>query len=130
MPKSAAFIQIKQGVLEITSKIPVGHVTTYAAIGEHLNVIARHVAYILATLNIEEKLELPWYRVVAENGAISSGKFNSRHHAQVESLKEEGFQFTNKNHVDNFVELFCSPDSLVSWDRSNEYYLKDRSLDN
>jgi methylated-DNA-protein-cysteine methyltransferase related protein len=74
IPKSAAFIQIKAGVIEITSNIPVAQITTYSAIGEHLNLMPRHVAYILTTLSLEEKLELPWYRVVAEKGAISLGK--------------------------------------------------------
>jgi methylated-DNA-protein-cysteine methyltransferase related protein len=112
MPKSAAFIQIKAGVIEITANIPVARVTTYSAIGEHLNVMPRHVAYILTTLSLEEKLELPWYRVVAENGAISLGKLTDRHYAQIEYLKAEGVQFTAKNHVVDFDELFCSPQQL------------------
>jgi methylated-DNA-protein-cysteine methyltransferase related protein len=90
MPKSSAFIQIKAGVVEITANIPVARITTYSAICEHLNVMPRHVAYILTTLSLEEKLELPWYRVVAEKGAISLGKLTDRHYAQIEYLKAEG----------------------------------------
>jgi methylated-DNA-protein-cysteine methyltransferase related protein len=125
MPKSSAFIQIKAGVIEITANIPVARVTTYRAIGEHLNVMPRHVAYILTTLSLEEKLELPWYRVVAEKGAISLGKLTDRHHAQIEYLKSEGVQFTAKNHVVDFDELFCSPQHLVTWDNHDKHYLKD-----
>jgi methylated-DNA-protein-cysteine methyltransferase related protein len=125
MPKSAAFIQIKAGVIEITANIPVAQVTTYSAIGEHLNVMPRHVAYILTTLSLEEKLELPWYRVVAEKGTISLGKLTDRHYAQIEYLKAEGIQFTHKNYVIDFDELFCSPKQLVIWDNHDKHYLKD-----
>jgi methylated-DNA-protein-cysteine methyltransferase related protein len=125
MSKSSAFTQIKAGVIEITANIPVARVTTYRAIGEHLNVMPRHVAYILTTLSLEEKLELPWYRVVAEKGAISLGKLTDRHYAQIEYLKAEGVQFTAKNHVVDFDELFCSPQQLVTWNNHDKYYLKD-----
>jgi methylated-DNA-protein-cysteine methyltransferase related protein len=125
MPKSTAFAQIKAGTIEITANIPVGRVTTYGAIGEHLNVMPRHVAYILTTLSLEEKLELPWYRVVADRGAISSGKLNARHHAQIDYLQQEGIQITAKNRIESFDRLFCSPQQLVNWNRHDKYYLKD-----
>jgi methylated-DNA-protein-cysteine methyltransferase related protein len=127
MAKSSAFIEIKLGILEIAAKIPVGHVTTYSAIGEHLNVMTRHVAYILATLSLEEKLEFPWYRIVADKGAISASKLNSRYLAQIEHLKQEGVKFTAKNCVENFDELFCLPQQLVNWDRRDRQYLLDRA---
>jgi methylated-DNA-protein-cysteine methyltransferase-like protein len=125
MPKSSAFIQIKAGVIEITANIPMARITTYSAIGEHLNVMPRHVAYILTTLSLEEKLELPWYRVVAEKGAISLSRLTDRHYAQIEYLKAEGVQFTAKNHVVDFDELFCSPKQLVTWNNHDKHYLKD-----
>jgi methylated-DNA-protein-cysteine methyltransferase related protein len=125
MPKSVAFIQIKVGVIEITANIPVARITTYDAIGEHLNVMPRHVAYILTTLSLEEKSQLPWYRVVAKKGAISLSKLTARHHSQIEYLKEEGIQLTAKNHVVDFDKLFCPPKQLVTWDNHDKYYLKD-----
>jgi methylated-DNA-protein-cysteine methyltransferase-like protein len=123
MPKSPAFIQIKEGVLDIASKIPVGQITTYGAIGEHLNVMARHVAYILATLTFAEREELPWYRVVGDRGTISSRKLNARHQLQIENLQAEGIIFTSKNSVEKFDELFCSPAQLVTWNYQNKRYL-------
>ncbi len=129
MPKSIAFAQIKAGTIEITANIPVGRVTTYGAIGEHLNVMPRHVAYILTTLSLEEKLELPWYRVVADRGAISSGKLNVQHYAQINYLQQEGIKITAENRIENFDELFCSPQQLVNWDRHDRYYLKDNSIE-
>jgi methylated-DNA-protein-cysteine methyltransferase related protein len=126
MPKSPAFMQIKEGVLEIASKIPVGHVTTYGAIGEHLNVMARHVAYILATLTFEEKLALPWYRVVADQGVITLGKVNARYRTQIEKLRQEGVQLTAENRVENFDALFSPPSQLVTWNHRTKHYLADQ----
>jgi methylated-DNA-protein-cysteine methyltransferase related protein len=96
MPKSAAFIQIKAGVIEITANIPVSLVTTYLAIGEHLNVMPCHVAYILTTLSLEEKLELPWYRVVAEKGAISLGKLTDDIMPKLNISKQKEFNLRLK----------------------------------
>ncbi len=126
MPKSAAFIQIKAGILEITSKIPEGRVTTYQAIAQHTNVMSRQVAYILAMLTDAERQDLPWYRVVADKGAIlSSGKLPSRHIAQIDRLQKEGITFTAKNKVENFEGVFCLPEQIVSWNRSERHYLHD-----
>jgi methylated-DNA-protein-cysteine methyltransferase related protein len=123
MPKSSAFIQIKEDVLAIVTEVPVGNVTTYGAIGEHLNVMARHVAYILATLTDEERESLPWHRVVGNQGAIATGKLTARHRHQIEDLQAEGILCNAKNIVQNFDELFCSPDQLVNWNHSSKRYL-------
>jgi methylated-DNA-protein-cysteine methyltransferase related protein len=123
MPKSSAFIQIKEAVLAIVTEVPVGNVTTYGAIGEHLNVMARHVAYILATLTDQERAALPWHRVVGNQGAIATGKLTARHRHQIEDLQAEGILCNAKNMVQNFDELFCSPDQLVNWEHRNKRYL-------
>jgi methylated-DNA-protein-cysteine methyltransferase related protein len=131
MPKSSAFIQIKADLLAIVTEVPVGNVTTYGAIGEHLNVMARHVAYILATLTDQEREKLPWHRVVGNQGAIAKGKITAWHRHQIEDLQVEGIYCTAKNIVQNFDELFCAPAQLVTWDHSTKRYLVDQeSLSN
>jgi methylated-DNA-protein-cysteine methyltransferase-like protein len=70
MPKSATFAHIRRDVLEITAAIPAGKVTTFRAIGAQLDVMPRHVAYILATLEPDEHAALPWHRVVADDDRI------------------------------------------------------------
>ncbi len=72
MAGSAAYARIRRDVLAITAAIPPGRVVTHAAIGAHLDVVPRHVAYILAMLTAEEKDALPWHRVVGADGAIRS----------------------------------------------------------
>jgi len=64
MPNYAAFARIKGEVFAVTWAVPEGRVTTYATVGEHLGVMARYVAYILATLTEEERLDVPWHRAL------------------------------------------------------------------
>lgn len=54
MPKSESFARIKADVLAIARAIPPGRLTSFWAIGSHLDGAPRHVAYILATLTLDE----------------------------------------------------------------------------
>jgi methylated-DNA-protein-cysteine methyltransferase related protein len=118
MPKSEAFIKIKADILEITKHIPAGHVTTFAAIADYLNVVPHHVAYILSTLSHEEADEVPWHRVVADGGAIKAG---SRGASQKERLEAEGLSFDNTA-LENFENVWLEPNKLVPWKRKTGRY--------
>ncbi len=96
MPKSAAFIRIKADVLNIVAAIPEGRVSTYRSIGAHLDVMPRHVAYILTMLTADEKARLPWYRVVADGGALGVPKFDHSGRSQAERLQAEGIDVLGK----------------------------------
>lgn len=89
MPKSAAFVRIERDVLAMTRAVPEGRVSTFASLGGHIDVMPRHVAYILATLEDGERELVPWHRIVAERG-----KLGARNPAtlaeQIERLAEEG----------------------------------------
>jgi methylated-DNA-protein-cysteine methyltransferase-like protein len=89
MSRSIAFEKIRSDVLGATASVPLGRVTTYALIGDHLEVMARHVSYILATLTDEEQERIPWHRVTGVGGKISTTNA-SRHRVQVQRLKAEG----------------------------------------
>lgn len=119
MPKSEAFINMKADIVEITSNIPAGHLTTYAAIAEHLNVVPRHVAYILSTLSHEEADTVPWYRVVTDKGVVKAG---TRGNAQKIYLENEGISFA-KNAVRDFENLFLPATKLVDWKRKTNRYI-------
>jgi methylated-DNA-protein-cysteine methyltransferase related protein len=90
MLRSEAAFRTKEQVLLIVAAIPEGRFTTYGSIGEYLQVPARRVAYILATLSAEERVTVPWYRVVPESGAFSTVKRQSDGKAQAELLSTEG----------------------------------------
>jgi methylated-DNA-protein-cysteine methyltransferase-like protein len=108
MPKSAAFIRIKADVLAIVQEIPFGRVCTYACIGQHLDVMARHVAYILATLTDDERDGLPWHRVVAASGAINRTK-HGRGAEQRTALMAEGVAVSTKGIVANLDQHRWNP---------------------
>lgn len=102
MPRSPNFNRIKGQVLEVTRAIPAGRVVSFAAIGDYLEVMARHVAYILATLDEEEREEVPWHRVVGEGGSVPERR-GSPGPTQTELLALEGVSVVKR--------------MVVEWDR-------------
>jgi methylated-DNA-protein-cysteine methyltransferase related protein len=62
--------RIKADVLAIVRRIPAGRVATHGQIGRHLAVIPRHIATVLITLDAADRAATPWWRVVADGGAI------------------------------------------------------------
>ena len=49
-PKSKAFARIRAEVIRLVGLIPSGKFTTYGSIAVHMNVMARHVAFVLSNL--------------------------------------------------------------------------------
>jgi len=113
MAKSAAFARIKSQVLTLTYSIPKGRVSTYRSLGEHLDVMPRHVAYILTTLKEEEKADLPWYRVVSERGTLSAPN-PAKAKVQMELLACEGVEISPKKTISNFDSIFVAALDLAS----------------
>ena len=96
-------------VLAIVAVIPEGRVTTYGTIGKRLKLTARQVARVLATFTAEESAELPWFRVVAANGAISSLKLGAVGRRQIERLREEGVAVSMRGKVIDFTSVAWPP---------------------
>jgi methylated-DNA-protein-cysteine methyltransferase-like protein len=95
--------------LAVVTAIPEGRVTTYGTIAQHLKITARQVAFVLATLTDEESKRLPWFRVVAANGVVSSTKLGSVGRRQIERLRAEGIAVTPRNKVEDFHVIAWSP---------------------
>jgi methylated-DNA-protein-cysteine methyltransferase-like protein len=100
-------LRSKPKVLAVVAAIPAGRVTTYGIIARHLHVTPRQVAAILATLTVQESRNLPWFRVVAAKGVVSSTKLGAVGRRQVARLRAEGISVTPRNKVEDF--------SLVVW---------------
>lgn len=92
--RSAAFARIKQEVLELTGQIPFGRVVSYADMGRILEVMPRHVAYILATLSPEEQAVIPWHRTISANGRLLTPTHRDRAARQAALLNQEGVAVT------------------------------------
>ena len=106
----SAFAQITSEVLAVVLEIPAGRVTTYGAIGKHLGVTARQAAYVLARLTPEESASVPWYRVVASKGVVSTMKLGTVGRRQIARLEDEGVCVTPRHKVEEFDSVFWSPD--------------------
>src|SRR5262245_5046092 len=101
--------RFKGPVLAVLAAIPEGRVTTYGTIGRHLGLTARQVAFTLATLTAEESGRLPWFRVVAANGVVSTTKLGAVGRRQIARLRAEGVAVTARNRVEDFQALVWSP---------------------
>ena len=110
MPRSSPFARIKSEVLAVVAAIPEGRVTTYGTIGKHLGITARQAAYVLALLTPDESSSVPWYRVVASKGVVSSMKLGSVGRRQIARLQDEGVSDTPRHKVEDFDAVFWSPD--------------------
>lgn len=106
MPGSPAFARIRRDVLRIVAAIPAGRVSSFRAIGAHLDVMPRHVAYILAQLSDDEQQLIPWHRVVSDGGAIARVKRDARGRAQADLLTAEGVALDGSGAVADFGERF------------------------
>ena len=109
MARSAGALRLKSQVLAVVAAIPEGRVSTYGAIGRHLKVTARQVAYILARLTAQEAERLPWFRVVAANGVVSTIKLGAVGRRQIERLRAEGIAVTPRHKVEDFDVIAWSP---------------------
>lgn len=96
MAPSPFFARIKQDVLAIVMSIPPGRITSFAEIGAHLDVMPRHVAYILRMLDPAEQKVVPWHRVVATDGALLTAKSPEQAHL----LTSEGVAMTQSTIAD------------------------------
>ncbi len=107
--------RFKSRVLAVVAAIPEGRVTTYGTIGQYLHGTARQVAFVLARLTAEESSRLPWFRVVAANGIVSTTKLGAVGRRQIARLQAEGVAVTPRNKVEDFQVIVWSPASMVDW---------------
>jgi methylated-DNA-protein-cysteine methyltransferase related protein len=101
MAVSGAYARIKSDVVAIVMKIPAGRLATHGAISLHLKVFSRHVVYILETLDEVERETVPWWRVVANGGAIGR---HQRRDDQMQRLRCEGCAVAPAGIVQDFAE--------------------------
>jgi methylated-DNA-protein-cysteine methyltransferase related protein len=114
MPASPFFARIREHVLQLTAAVPEGRVCTFQSMGEHLDVMPRHVAYILSQLEDNEKLVYPWYRVVSGDGSLGSPKSNPDGTSQGELLRAEGVLVSGNRIGTGFDLIFLPADQLPS----------------
>src|SRR4029077_5729658 len=101
--------RLKPRVLAVVAAIPEGRVTTYGAIARRLRATARQVAFLLSHFTPEESEELPWFRVVAAGGVISTMKLGAVGRRQLAKLRDEGVAVTLRHKIIDFDAVFWRP---------------------
>jgi methylated-DNA-protein-cysteine methyltransferase-like protein len=95
--------------LAIVAAIPEGRVTTYGTIARRFKVSPRQVAFVLANLTAEDSTAIPWFRVVAAGGFVSTTKLGGVGRRQIARLRAEGVAVTPRNKVQDFDLLVWNP---------------------
>jgi methylated-DNA-protein-cysteine methyltransferase-like protein len=98
-PKSKAFARIRAEVIRLVALIPPGKFTTYGSIAIHMNVMARHVAFVMSRLTEKESAELPWHRVVSADARISPNMDEELAKVQRRRLKKEGMKINTGGYI-------------------------------
>lgn len=114
MSGSPAFARIRGEVLAVTRAIPRGRVATYPDIGAFLDVMPRHVAYLLGQLTPEERTGLPWHRVVGRDGALARPRADFHGRTQGELLAAEGVTLDPKGRVAELARRRWVPDRAAT----------------
>jgi methylated-DNA-protein-cysteine methyltransferase related protein len=114
MAGSPFYARIKGDVLAIVSAIPKGKVCTFSSIGEHLDVVPRHIAYILSTLEPLEKVQYPWHRVVGNDGNLGKPKSADTGESQAVLLGLDGILVVENSIAPSFAERFVDCARLKS----------------
>jgi methylated-DNA-protein-cysteine methyltransferase-like protein len=98
-PKSKAFARIRAEVIRLVGLIPPGKFTTYGSIAIQMNVMARHVAFVMSRLTEEESAALPWHRVVSADARISPNMDASLAREQRRRLRGEGMKINAAGYI-------------------------------
>jgi len=116
-PKSVAFARIRAEVIRLVALIPKGKFTTYGSIAVHMNVMARHVAFVLGSLTREESEALPWHRVVGAEGRISPNMPVAIARKQRARLKAEGMKVDARGYIRDSDDHFhaVGPRRSIRW---------------
>jgi methylated-DNA-protein-cysteine methyltransferase related protein len=116
-PKSIAFARIRAEVIRLVALIPEGKITTYGSIAVHMNVVARHVAFVLGRLTEEESAALPWHRVVGAEARISPNMPAAIAKRQRGRLKAEGMKVDTRGYIQNSDAHFhtVGPRRSIRW---------------
>ena len=98
-PPSIAFQRIRAEVIRLVGLVPEGKFTTYGSIAVHMNVMARHVAFVMSRLTEEESERLPWHRVVGADARISPKMDGELARVQRERLEKEGMKVNERGFI-------------------------------
>ena len=96
MPEKKLEKDFYHRVYDVVRRIPVGRVTTYGAIAQHLGLrsSARLVGHALNAVG--DDMEIPCHRVVNRNGELTGKRFFATPTLMRELLESEGVRFSGE----------------------------------
>ncbi len=111
--RSVAFDNMRRALLAYVQAIPFAAVVEVQALAGALNIPARHAAYILSRISVDETDLCPWHRVVPRNGVFSGGtRSTPRTALQMALLRHEGVPFADDVRIDlGRATLWRPPDT-------------------
>jgi methylated-DNA-protein-cysteine methyltransferase-like protein len=102
------------------SQIPEGKVMYFGQIADMVGTTARVTGFVMTGMNEVEMQQLPWYRVVAKDGFISSIKLGAKGILQKQLLEKEGYKIA-ENTVDMNEHLWILAGINHSEDLAEDY---------
>lgn len=114
---SPAFARITAEVRRVVAEIPRGRWTNYGSIAVHLNVSARHVAFVMARPDDTLPADFPWHRVVGANGTVSGPIGGERWKRQIRLLRADGLRVSKEGVIARADDCyhFPGPRMQVHW---------------
>ncbi len=92
--------ELKRAILNIVSQIPEGKVMYYGQVADMVGTQPRIVGFVMNGLTETEMNAVPWYRVIAKDGYISSLKLGAKGELHKRILQKEGYKI-----VDDYVDM-------------------------
>lgn len=90
----------REKVFAITKLIPKGKIVNYGQIAKMVGLSAQTVGHMLSGMKEDEYGLIPWERVVAVNGHISTLKMGEKGILQKKLLIQQGYSIDNEDCVD------------------------------
>lgn len=87
MTAGTPYARIKRDCLALAARVPAGYVVTHKQIADQLKVSPQHISNVFAGLDDTDRTNLPWWRIVADGGAIGR---HPRRDEQFQRLTAEG----------------------------------------
>jgi methylated-DNA-protein-cysteine methyltransferase-like protein len=90
--------EIIRAIQQVVAEIPAGSVMSYGAVAKRAG-FPRHARMVARALRLSET-ELPWFRVVNHQGAVSPRGLNGEDDLQRMLLEAEGLEFDAQGRLD------------------------------
>jgi alkylated DNA nucleotide flippase Atl1 len=87
MAASPLYDRMKRELPALLARVPAGRLVTHGVLGRHFGVDPRHIVNLVTGLDDTERGTLPWWRIVADGGAIGR---HAQREPQIAALRAEG----------------------------------------